>query len=111
MLNLDNELKEIIESYFDTKNVKDIFITIKLTKRQAKAGTIKQFQVNRRYINNTNKDYFYKNVIEKIDIPKNTKNGVIFELKQKGNQCKNGEMGNLYVKVHIFGEKIVKIKI
>ena len=52
MLNLDNELKEIIESYFDTKNVKDIFITIKLTKRQAKARTIKQFQVNRRYINN-----------------------------------------------------------
>ena len=45
---------------FDTKNVKDIFITIKLTKRQAKAGAIKQFQVNRRYINNTNEDYYYK---------------------------------------------------
>ena len=59
----------------------------------------------------SNEDYYYKTETEKIDIPKNTKNGTIFELKQKGNQCKNGEMGNLYVKVHIFGEKIVKIKI
>lgn len=105
MLNLDNELKEIIESYFDTKNVKDIFITTKLTKRQAKVGTIKQFQVNRRYINNTNEDYYYKTETEKIDIPKNTKNGTIFELKQKGNQCENGEKGNLYIKIKIFGEK------
>lgn len=105
MLNLDNELKDIFEFYFDTKNVKDIFSTIKLTKRQAKIGTIKYFAVNRRFINNTNKDYYYKSEIEKIDIPKNTKNGTIFELKQKGNQCNNGEKGNLYIKIKIFGEK------
>lgn len=103
MLDLDNELKEIFESYFNTKNVKDIFVTLKLTKQQAKVGTIKHFTVNRRFIDNTNKDYFYKNEIEKITIPKNTKNGTLFQLKQKGNQCQNGEKGNLYIKVYIFG--------
>lgn len=105
MLKLENELKEIFESYFDIKNVKDIFVVLKVTKQQAKAGTIKHFTVNRRFIGNSNTDYLYKKEIEKITIPADTKNGTVIKINGKGNQIENGEYGNLYVKIKIFGRK------
>lgn len=90
----DALFKEIQEQYF-TSN--DIYVTIKVTKNQAKNGCKKQVSISRK--NNEQ----YSQVQETLEIPKNTKNNTILNLKGKGNQSRNKAKGNLYVRIHIFG--------
>lgn len=94
-----SSLEEVFNEYFSQK---DIYTTLKVTKEQAKIGVSIPVKINRKIISKNNNSIVTK-IVEIIDIPKNTKNGTLFRLKQKGNQCKNGEKGNLYVKVYIFG--------
>lgn len=94
-----SNLEKVFNEYF---NQKDIYVTLKITKVQAKTGISMPIEITQRIIGKDEKSTF-KKISEIINIPKNTKNDTVFELKQKGNQCKNGEKGNLYIRISIFG--------
>ncbi|HJJ05458.1 MAG TPA: hypothetical protein OIM45_06405 [Clostridiaceae bacterium] len=92
----ENELGKVFEQYF---NSNDIYTILKITKSQARNGCIKQISINRKI------DTEYNQEKEIIIIPKNTQNNKIIELKGKGNKnTNNGKIGNLYIKIHIFGK-------
>lgn len=96
-----------LETY--SKNVKyskDAKEEIKITKAEAKNGTVKDIVVHRASPNIEEPgDFLFNKEIEKVIIPRNTKENAIIELKGKGNQYTTDEIrGNLYVKIHIFGK-------
>jgi DnaJ-class molecular chaperone len=100
----ESEVKEIIDNCFNGANYKkDIVKEIGITKYESKNGTIKEIVINRASANET--DFKFNEELEKVTIPKNTKNGTIIKLLEKGNQYKTNEpKGNLYIKIHIFGK-------
>ena len=102
----ENETKKIIDSCFKgVPYAKDIVKEIGITKAQAKNGTTKEIIVNRASPKVDSKSFSFNEELEKIIIPKNTKNNAIIEIKEKGNQYTIDETrGNLYIKIHIFGD-------
>lgn len=101
MFNFSN-LEEVFNEYFSQK---DIYVTLKVTKEQAKIGVSIPIEINRKIISENNNSTVTK-IVEIIDIPKNTKNSTILKLEGKGNQDNTSkENGNLYVEIKIFGTK------
>lgn len=97
-----NNLENIFNEYF---NQKDIYITLKLTREQAKSGISMPVKISKKIINNDN-NYVIKKEFETVTIPRNTKNNTIIKIHKKGNQNNNNkENGDLYVKIKIFGQK------
>lgn len=97
-----NILEDIFDKYFNSKH---IYVTLKLTKEQAKSGYSVPIEISRKIINKDN-SYVIKKTIETINVPKNTKNNTLIKLKGKGNQYSiSKESGDLYVEIKIFGTK------
>ena len=94
-----SNLEDILDKYF---NQKDIYITLKLTREQAKSGISMPVEISREIISKGNSNVIKKE-IEMITIPKNTKHNTVIKLNGKGNQCSK-EKGDLYVKIKIFGK-------
>lgn len=97
-----SNLEEVFNEYF---NRKDIYVTLKVTKEQAKRGISVPVEINRKIISENNNSTVTK-IVEIINIPKNTKNSTILKLNGKGNQDNTSkEKGDLYVEIKIFGTK------
>ena len=101
MFNFSN-LEEVFNEYFSQK---DIYVTLKVTKEQAKIGVSMPVEINRKIINK-DKSYSIEKDIETVKIPKNSKNNTVIKIKNKGNKFSyNMETGDLYVEIKIFGIK------
>lgn len=102
----ENQVKQLVEYYFKDNNYsKDIVKKIGITKEQAKNGTVIDVVVNRASPKVNSKEFIFNEELEKVTIPRNSKENTIIELKEKGNKYTTDESrGNLYVKIHIFGK-------
>lgn len=101
MFNFSN-LEEVFNEYFSQK---DIYVTLKVTKEQAKIGVSMPVEINRKIINK-DKSHTIEKDIETVKIPKNSKNNTVIKIKNKGNKFSyNMETGDLYVEIKIFGIK------
>lgn len=101
MFNFSN-LEEVFNEYFSQK---DVYITLKVTKEQAKIGASIPVEINRKIISKNNNSTVTK-IVETINIPNNTKNNTLIKLEGKGNQDSTSkENGDLYVEIKIFGTK------
>lgn len=97
-----SNLEDILDTHF---NQKDIYITLNLTRGQAKSGISMPVEISRKIISKGNSNVIKKE-IEMVTIPRNTKHNTVINLNGKGNQCSNSkENGDLYVKIKIFGKK------
>ena len=95
-----SNLEDILDTHF---NQKDIYITLNLTRGQAKSGISMPVEISRKIISKGNSNVIKKE-IEMVTIPKNTKHNTVIKLNGKGNQYSK-ENGNLNVKIKIFGKK------
>ena len=114
-----DDLEEIFYDYFKgTKISKNKLEEIKITKKQAKEGLIKQIQISTSDIcpecKGIQKElkckkcydvgYIYTDKELNLEIPPKVKENDFILYKQKGNQLKENEKrGNLYIKIHIYG--------
>ncbi len=94
-------LEDIFDEYF---NQKDIYVTMKITKQQAKSGMFMPVEIKRKVISE-DKGYIVEKTVETINIPKNVKHNTFIKLNGKGNYYSNEENGNLYVEIKVFGIK------
>lgn len=116
------ELGEIFATFFENKKIsKDCVETYKITKQEAKEGLEKDIKIltadiceECKGIRNPNaickkcygRGYRFNEKTIHINIPAKIKNNDCLVYKGKGNQLKaNEERGDLYIKIHIYGNK------
>lgn len=87
------DIGKIFETFFNGIELKnDRSETCKITKNEAKQGVNKRITIHEKEINFT--------------IPPKTKSNDIIVLKGQGNHFNKEEpIGDLYIKIHIFGDK------
>lgn len=113
------DLGEIFETYLgNTKNNKNIIKTYKIAKKQAKQGLTSNFKISVADIceNCKEKDckckecrgrgYVYKEKTIVIKIPPKIRNNDLIIFEKQGNKFSvNEERGDLFVKIHIYGNR------
>lgn len=115
------DLGEIFESYLgNIKPSKNVIITHKITKQQAKQGLIKELKISVADIcdvcNGKEKNcqckecngrgHVYKEKIIELKIPPKIKNNDLIIFEKQGNKLSiDEERGDLYIKIHIYGDR------
>ena len=114
-------LEEIFEKYFENiEKSKNIITTYNVTKKQAKQGMNQKFKISVSDICDTckwrkkgyeckkchNKGYVYKEKTFELKIPPKIRNNDIIVFEKQGNKfIVDEERGDLFVKIHIYGDK------
>jgi len=115
------DLGEIFETYFgNAKKNKNIITTYKITKQQAKQGLTKDLKISVADIcdiyKGREKDcqckeckgrgYVYKEKTIELKIPPKIKNNDLIIFEKQGNKFSiDEERGDLYIKIHIYGDR------
>lgn len=112
--NFDEVFNELFKYFTLNKNITK---TCNISRLEAKKGITKNLEIYYYTICEhckgkeecdlcNNRGVIVKKEKIKVNIPKKTKNNDIIVIKQMGNELEgNNERGDLYIKIHIWGEK------